>query len=114
MNPYTPDKWIIIKGTVNNKTIFKVLAGWSGSYLEGQSWRINSGITKVEVNDDSYLFHGHSGSVYKCRKTGYGTNGIMNGILDQTLTIEGVELLPDQDFSTILNNEQTHEGDNEV
>jgi hypothetical protein len=102
MSTYTPDRWVILKLTKNNETNFKVLAGWSGSYLEGQSWKINSGITKVEVEDDSYLFHGYSGSVYKCGKSSYGTNMIMNGILDQVTGQEGVELLQDQDFSGIL------------
>jgi len=99
---YTPDKWVVVKLTKNSKTIFKVLAGWSGSYLDGQSWRMNSGISKIETTDNHYLFYGHSGSVYKCSKNGYGTNNIMNGIISQLLEIEGFEVLEDQDFSKLL------------
>jgi len=79
---YTPDRWLILKITKNEESIFKVLAGWSGSYLEGQIWRINSGIKKVTEVDGYFLFEGDSGSVYKCHLNGYGANMIMSGILN--------------------------------
>jgi hypothetical protein len=66
---YQPDNWVIIKITmVGQPVLFKVLAGWSGGYLDGDSWRMNSGITKVEKEGDYYQFSGWSGSVYKCHK----------------------------------------------
>lgn len=69
---YTPDNWVIIKMSKDDDIFYKVLAGWSGGYLDGDSWRLNSGITKIEEKKDSYLFYGYSGSVYECRKGGYG------------------------------------------
>ncbi len=64
-----PDNWVILKmDTPKDGIIYKVLAGWSGGYLDGDSWKMNSGITKVEEEGDFYLFHGHSGSIYKCPK----------------------------------------------
>jgi hypothetical protein len=33
---------------------------------------MNSGITKVEEKDDCFLFHGSSGSIYRCHKEMYG------------------------------------------
>jgi Mor family transcriptional regulator len=98
----TPDKWIIIKITKDDTTIYKVLAGWSGGYLDGQSWRLNSGIVKVETQENHYLFHGHSGSVYKCSKKGYGTNNIMNSIVTDLLNNKNVEILGNRDFSKLL------------
>jgi hypothetical protein len=68
----TPDNWVIIKVIKDDETFYKILAGWSGSYLHGDSWRMNSGVAKVEDNGDSYLFHGYSGSIYKCNKESYG------------------------------------------
>jgi len=65
---YTPDNWVILKINYDTKIFYKILAGWSGGYLDGDSWRMNSGITKVEVDGNYYLFHGSSGSVYKCHK----------------------------------------------
>lgn len=68
----TPDCWTILKVNYKGETFYKLLAGWSGSYLYGTSWKLNSGIDKVEVDEDSYLFYGRSGTVYKCHKEGYG------------------------------------------
>ena len=65
---YTPDNWVIIEIPKEEKTYYKVLAGWSGGYLDGDSWRMNSGITSVEEDDEYYYFKGESGSVYKCWK----------------------------------------------
>lgn len=98
----TPDRWVILKLNNKGKTFYKVLAGWSGSYLDGQSWRINSGIVSVESNDDHYLFHGHSGSIYKCHKSGYGMNMIMSGIASNFEGNPDVEIMEDQDFTKLL------------
>lgn len=103
---YTPDKWIILKIKGPKETLFKVLAGWSGSYLEGQSWKINSGISKVSMDGNYYLFEGYSGSVYKCHKNSYGTNMISSGVLANLLsdpqTKDLVEVIPEQDFTNLL------------
>lgn len=103
---YSPDKWIILKIKGTKETVYKVLAGWSGSYLEGQSWRINSGISKVSKEGDYFLFEGHSGSVYKCHQKSYGTNMISSGILSQILSEPKnkglVEVLEDQDFTKLI------------
>ena len=67
---YKPDRWVVLKLPAG----YKVLAGWSGGYLDGDSWRLNSGITAVEQDGDYWLFHGYSSSAYKCHKDGYGFN----------------------------------------
>ena len=93
---YTPDSWVVLKVKAGKGTFpfYKVLAGWSGGYLSGDSWRINSGITRVEddrtytqeideIDDKSYRttkltmknyyeFYGESGSCYRCHKGSYG------------------------------------------
>jgi hypothetical protein len=71
MSYYQPDNWCILhmKG---NDPHYKVLAGWSGSYLTGDSWRMNSGIVKCIEEDDHWLFIGSSGSTYACHKDAYG------------------------------------------
>ena len=46
-----------------------MLGGWSGGYLDGDSWRLNSGIVDVEETADSFIFIGGSGSRYICDKT---------------------------------------------
>lgn len=65
----TPDNWIIIEiSPPDEETFYKILAGWSGGYLDGDRWRMNSGIDRVEEGDDYYDFIGASGSVYRCGK----------------------------------------------
>ncbi len=68
----TPDNWVVLKiDTDSNGVLYKVLAGWSGGYLDGDSWRLNSGITKCVKEGEYFLFHGESGSIYKCHYDQY-------------------------------------------
>ena len=71
MSYYTPDNWVVIKLDDGKDPHYRVLAGWSGGYLTGDSWRMNSGITKVIEEDDHWLFIGSSGSTYACHKDMY-------------------------------------------
>lgn len=114
-NEYHPDNWVIIK-IKGDDPHYRVLAGWSGSYLYGPSWRMNSGITRVEedvieseFNDkkytkDVYKFYGSSGSCYICNK---GSYELRMNIADvwaylQELHDDKVELMPeDTDFMNI-------------
>ena len=71
----TPEHWVILRiPTEDNIDIpyYKVFAGWRGGYLDGDRWKLNSGITKVEEDGDYFYFYGYSGSCYKCHKNGYG------------------------------------------
>ena len=70
MSYYTPDNWVVIK-LKGEDPHYRVLAGWSGGYTTGDSWRMNSGITKVIEEDDHWLFIGSSGSTYACHKDKY-------------------------------------------
>ena len=71
---YSPDRWAIIKLTPKDGTPphYRVFGTWGGSYLGGQSWKMNSGIEKVEEDERYFYFHGSSGSVYCCHKESYG------------------------------------------
>lgn len=63
---HTPHNWVIVK--LPNNVGYKVLAGWSGGYLDGDMWRLNSGIKAFSTSENYITFHGFSGSVYKCAK----------------------------------------------
>jgi hypothetical protein len=79
---YSPDNWVVIflNGDAPH---YRILAGWSGGYLNGDSWRMNSGIVKCEEVTEKYtyngkerestyyVFYGSSGSYYKCHKDTY-------------------------------------------
>lgn len=82
MNYYAPDKWVVVK--IEGKEValtYKVFACFYGGYLNGDSWKMNSGITKVTKEEDCYLFEGYSGSVYKCHENTYGSNNYGASIL---------------------------------
>lgn len=95
MNPYTPDKWLLLKITTSSDTFYRVFATWSGGYLSGDSWRLNSGVILVTQEGSDYCFHGNTGSLYSCHKNAYGVAGSSNhGVLDKMLTVrqEGVSV----------------------
>ncbi|MDA1317393.1 MAG: hypothetical protein O3B87_05235 [bacterium] len=50
---------------------YRILSGVSGGYLSGDSWRMNSGIVRVEEDEDYFYFYGASGSCYQCHKNAY-------------------------------------------
>tara|TARA_B110000977_G_C11040751_1_gene478783 strand:- start:1163 stop:1486 length:324 start_codon:yes stop_codon:yes gene_type:complete len=69
-----PDNWVVLKiaNKRNDEILYKVLAGWSGGYLGSDGWRLNSGITEVEIYGEHYIFRGYSGSEYWCHMETYG------------------------------------------
>ena len=67
----TPHRWLLVE----QGDVHKVFASFTGGYLDSNSWRLNSGIDRVEVDGDYFLFYGYSGSVYRCHKDAYGTTG---------------------------------------
>ena len=98
---YTPDNWVILK--VKETGLYKVLGGWSGGYLDGDYWRLNSGITKVELDGNYWLFYGNSGSIYKCHKDFYRLSVATSGIYRQLYEKGLVDLLNDrEDWSNLL------------
>ena len=80
---HTPDRWVLLRIVKDADVQFKVLGSWSGSYLYGGSWRLNSGIVKVEDDGDYILFHGASGSTYKCHKESYGLTSITGPVFEE-------------------------------
>ena len=90
---YTPDNWVVLKLKAGklDRGLYKVLAGWSGGYLDGDSWRMNSGITKVTEEGDYLLFHGYTGSIYRCHKQSYGLRMNNAGVYNSLKEKEGFE-----------------------
>lgn len=92
-----PDHWQIIF-IDSDDPHYRVFATISGGYISGDSWRMNSGIVKVEENGDYFDFHGSSGSVYHCHKECYGSNFYGIGVLQSFITQhEGVvTIMPEE------------------
>jgi len=105
---YTPDNWVIIKFNGDDPH-YRVLAGWSGGYLDGDCWRMNSGIVRVEESSEVFEvdsgpiaieyfdFYGYSGSRYRCNKRACGLRMNNVGVWNQLKDIHGdkVELMPE-------------------
>jgi len=110
MSVYTPDNWVIVEIKGEEGTFYKVLAGWVGGYLSGDSWRMNSGIARVEEDDDSFYFYGKSGSVYECFKKYYGMRSNTSEVFARLVENFGsmIYLMPEEtdwkslDFSVCL------------
>ena len=96
MSNYTPDNWVVIKMD-GDEPHYRVLAGWSGGYLDGNSWKVNSGIVRVEIDGDYYCFYGLSGSCYSCHKESYCIRMNNAHIWTRLQTIHGdkVEMMPE-------------------
>jgi hypothetical protein len=100
MSDYFPDKWLVVK--INSKSPhYRVFACWYGGYLGSDSWKLNSGITKVSFEDNMFSFEGSSGSVYHCQKERYGSNSygasVLNRMIETSKEKENVviEILPE-------------------
>jgi len=99
MSEYYPHNWVVLKLKADKGAdpIYKVLAGWSGGYLDGDSWRMNSGITSVVEENKSFEFYGESGSCYVCRKGDYRLTMANAGIYNKLVKAfpDKVELMPE-------------------
>lgn len=100
---YFPDNWVVIK-IKGDDPHYRVLAGWSGGYLDGDSWRMNSGVTKVTLEGNHFKFWGSSGSCYVCHKDSYMLRMNNAHIWNRLQELHGdkVEMMPeDTDWLTV-------------
>ena len=81
----TPDSWVIIEVNHEGKQFQKILSGWSGSYLYGDSWRMSSRINEIniKVNQDFFTVDTESGSRYTLFKSRQGLRVSNSGIYNQ-------------------------------
>ena len=99
---YIPDKWLVVKiSSDKTPALYKVFACWYGGWAGSDSWKLNSGITKVTEDGSCYLFDGSSGSTYACHKRNYGSNMYGLGVLENMIKnaeTNGIkiEILPEE------------------
>ena len=96
MSNYKPDNWVVIKMDGDDPH-YRVLGGWRGGYLDGDSCRMNSGITRVDDADEDWFFYGSSGSVYRCNKRSYTLRMNNAGTWAQLQKLHGdqVKMMPE-------------------
>lgn len=86
MSTYNPDCWKVIEiDTPNGEKLLKVFGTWRGGYTNGDSWRLNSGVSGIEVEGDLIHFYGHSGSTYTVHKDAEGTSGYSAAVLNSMI-----------------------------
>lgn len=107
---YSPERWLIIKIESKNDPSYhyRVFGTWGGSYLEGQSWKMNSGIVSVTESDDYFYFKGYTGSIYRCPKRCYGIFSygmdVLQNIIENSKEVTITEMPEETDW-VILNYE---------
>jgi hypothetical protein len=101
MSEYTPDNWVILK-LGGPDPHYRVLGGWFGGYLDGDSWRLNSGITSHKFDGEYWYFYGTTGSCYKCYVDSYRMGGSMSHVYQNLLDKYGedvIQLVGDQEWN---------------
>lgn len=91
---YTPDNWVILEIEDSKGIFHRVLAGWRGGYTTGDAWRMNSGITQIEEEENKYLVHGFSGSTYSLLKYSERFSPITSGIFSRLIEISKEQKIP--------------------
>ena len=113
-----PDKWVVVEinNIVASGTLYKVFGSWGGGYVDGDRWKINSGIASVHHDDDYYYFTGYSGSCYKCHRRGYGvmtsySQSVLDNLIDKASSVgANIDVLPDStNFMELLNQNKDDE-----
>ena len=79
----TPDSWVILEFTTDTGVIRKILSGWKGGYLNGDSWRLSSSIVNETEMKHYNEYETDSGSTYKCLHSNEGLIGITHDKLTQ-------------------------------
>lgn len=79
----TPDRWVVLEITNEEGVFRKVLSGWQGGYLDGDSWRMSSVIVNETEMKHYNEYTTDSGSVYKCLHANEGLTSQTRNILEQ-------------------------------
>jgi len=111
MSTYTPDRWVLLEVKTPEETIIKILAAWYGGFAGSNSWKINSGIESVKIEDGGYDAMGYSGSNYILSKGSYGTSMLSGSVYaqleDQLKTMGegyGLRMIDEEDVENVLKN----------
>lgn len=96
---YRPNKWLMFR-VESDDPHYRIFGTWSGGYLDGDSWRLNSGIKHVRVDDNLFHFEGHSGSVYQCNRSSYGSTAYGVGVI--TTFPDKMQLLTEREAFDVI------------
>lgn len=92
---YSPHGWVILKMQTPEGDLYKVFGGWYGGFAGSDSWKLNSGITKVNnIGEGCYELEGYSGSVYTVHISaenhlGFYHESILQNLIDKSKKVLG-------------------------
>jgi hypothetical protein len=85
----TPNSWVVVEITHKDQKYKKIVSGWSGGYLDGDSWRLSSDIKNVDKAHSEFyaVVETMSGSVYnlyyQANELRMSNSGIYNQLKEQ-------------------------------
>jgi len=85
----TPNSWVVVEITHKDQKYKKIVSGWSGGYLDGDSWRLSSDIKNVDKTHSEFyaVVKTMSGSVYnlyyQANELRMSNSGIYNQLKEQ-------------------------------
>lgn len=95
-----PDGWVILKIKLDEFETgydYKLFSSWRGGYFGNDSWRLNSGITSIEKendNDDYYIVKGNSSTQYAIHPSAFERLGVYNvSVLESIIGDNDVEII---------------------
>lgn len=92
-----PDGWVILK--IKNDEFetgycYKLFSSWRGGYLDNDYWRLNSGITSIEKENDYYVVKGNSSTEYAIHPSTFERLGTYNfSVLKTIIGDHDVEII---------------------
>lgn len=97
-----PDGWVILKIKTNETETgygYKLFSSWRGGYLGNDSWRLNSGITSIEKENDYYIVRGYSSTIYAIHPSTFGKLGAYNeSVLNTIIGDNDVQIINIQEY----------------
>ena len=85
----TPNSWVVVEINHKGQKYKKIVSGWSGGYLYGDSWRLSSNIKNVDKAHSEFyaVVETMSGSVYnlyyQANEMRMSNSGIYNQLKEQ-------------------------------
>lgn len=101
MSTHKPDAWKLLKMPDD---YVRVCAGWSGGYLDGDRWRLSSGIKEMQEEEEYYIFQTYSGSTYRCHKDAEELRMANAGIYKMSKEQGAVDIYADELRDILHNN----------
>lgn len=78
----TPDRWVAVQVETEEDRYTRIIAGWYGGYVGGNSYRISTPIVEEREDEHNIYFSTESGSTYICNRSAEGMTTLTSGIYE--------------------------------